>query len=124
MSDEAVTIELKAALLELLGDIRQAKDFAIEQAPDVVQQMVWYHGTMAWTCLVISVVLLSIWTLPAFAMRHVKPSGDITTRDVAWFVSAAAFLGGIVLIAIHLQVAIQATWAPKYFILNKIMAML
>ena len=51
---------LNSALLELIEGIRQTKDFAIEQAPDVIQQMLVWEFTHNLIWFIVGLVFLSV----------------------------------------------------------------
>ena len=110
--------KLKDALID---DIKSAKDFAVEQTPDVVQHMVGYHATVAWLWVAAATSVLLIY---AICVVWVMRQDDLTTEDKIWGIIAAGILPvtvSLVVIASDLPTVIKATWFVKWFIVEKIM---
>lgn len=134
MSDE-LKIEAANALAQLLKDIQSAKDFALDQAPDVIQQMVGYESTVAWAQL--ALVPLSL-ILAFIAFRSWKTVSEICRERGARYMNdeeVVPFAVGVVLslasplllilpLALSLPVAIKATFYPKWFVVEQLAKLL
>lgn len=115
--------ELKAALVSLIKDLQSAKDFTIAQAPDVVQQMVTFEATMAWIGFAAGAAAV---TGIGIGWRRWLKANEPTDLD-EWAFSGmiVAMLGifPVCMAAVCLHTAIMATFAPKWFVVTKIMEM-
>lgn len=123
-----MTTEIKDQILQkLLEYMQESKDFLIEQAPDVVQQIFRYHLYTAWVelciCLSIGVLLLSV-NLYIYLYPTLDSHGD---RDLLSFFGAyMPMIFAIPLIAMSwacMDKLMKIYLAPKYFIINLIMSM-
>ena len=72
MSTESETI-LHSALQELLETFRTAKDFAVDQAPDVIQQMLFLHTVQA--------ALLSLFLIVAAGMLYLAIATKVRDQE-------------------------------------------
>lgn len=115
--------DLQSALLGLVDDIKSAKDFAIEQAPDVVQQMVTYHATVAWIWVAVGCLLASVSLIGCLIFRHGIKDGDADLAGVGFFSALIPLLFGGAVVLFNLKFAIKATFYPKWFIVEHIMKM-
>jgi len=118
------------AIKEVMEYVRATADFAIEQAPELAQQLLMYSAASEWVKLAFG----ALWLLPVAmgvlimwseAGKH-KDSGD---ND------SGAFAGGFIvfmlcgIIFLHnsyhsILVLIKIHWAPKLFILEKLSALI
>jgi len=116
----------KQALIDLLNNLTQAKDFVLGQAPDVCQQ---YVALGRFECLVqfIVAVLLGIfaWRFPLYVARkyhenHTPHSADdIGYIMLGLFPTIGAIIGTIVLMGCAWTSA--AAWiAPKIYLIRAI----
>ena len=119
--------ELKTALLDLLKDFQNAKDFCIEQTPDIIQQMVAYEAAMAWSWIAFGVCICTgIWILTLRIVKALKKSECLDSRvngppvvfGISFFITPLILL---LFIGKNLGTAIKATWFEKWFIVEKIM---
>jgi hypothetical protein len=115
--------ELQSKLVEVLTGISegvaQAKDFAIEQLPDVAQQYIMFGMVWETTLLVIYAVLI---TLIAFGLWKLWRSDAADVETVAFI---TIFGGGtlvLLLIALVMQLKpfLLVWFAPKLYLLQGI----
>ena len=118
--------ELKQALLDLLSDIRAAKDFAVAEAPDVVQQMVMYDAVMGWSVLAASTLAYTaaMCITNSIDLRWSNHAADPAPRGALLAVVGSI---GFVLYTLPLYhffpTAISATFFPKWHIVQRIAEM-
>ena len=115
------------ALQQLLGTAIDIKNFTIEQAPDVIQEMVLYYMIISWSGVVGSAMLLTIW---GFVLKFItKPFYDnkIDTEDIVFNSLVISILPvgiAIGLFAVNINTAIMTTFAPKYFIVKELASLI
>lgn len=109
------------ALRDLYNNLAGVKAFALEQAPDVCQQMIYWQITKGAMLLALLIVVLVFFGVVAWRCCKNQESEAV---------AIAATIGGLfcaVLIPLSFfecSSAIQAIVAPKLFLLEKIAAML
>lgn len=131
MSD---TPDIKAlaaqALADLLNTVKSAKDFTIEQAPDVLRQMVTYYAVVSWVCVAISIAaMIAIGFAYAHGARRLSSAcRDLDDKAATWLfggmIAAVLGIGPICGLCANLPDAICATFAPKWFIVSKLAELL
>lgn len=115
--------ELKAALVSLIKDLQSAKDFTIAQAPDVVRQMVAFEAAIAW--MGAGVALAAIVGIGIGWRRYLKANAPADGDEWAFSGTIVALFGifPVCMACACLHTAIMATFAPKWFVVTKIMQM-
>lgn len=113
-----VTIAAKQAVLDLITKLREAGDFALAEAPEVVRQMVVYEATMAWLGAAVSLGLSAAvlyWTRRAWiALAH-------DTEERIWLIFTLFPLSlGVIAFCVDISTAIQATFFQKWFIVSRL----
>jgi hypothetical protein len=125
--------ELQSKLAEVLGGIAdgvsQAKDFAVEQLPDVAQQYIMFGMVWETAALVVSVIVfaLSVW-LTAWAVKKMMDDGTSYQQEYAAIVGGVmggfgVFVFGITSIA-QLHPFLLVWFAPKLYLLQGIAGLL
>jgi len=115
--------ELQSKLVEVLTGISegvaQAKDFAIEQLPDVAQQYIMFGMVWETSLLVIFAVLI---TLIAFGMWKIWVSDNLEFEAGAGLIVFGAFSEIALLFAFIFQLKpVLLVWfAPKLYLLQGI----
>lgn len=132
-----VTVDdtLKAKLTEYLdhleAGIKQGGDFVAKEAPDVVNQMVAYNLgiAIAWCVLALSAMIASKYMF-RWIVRQLNASKEISDNDKGFlgllsflFLVMAPLLAGTLVIANNLPTILKCWLAPKYFILEQIIAL-
>jgi hypothetical protein len=135
---------LNDSLRVLLNTFKESKDFVLEQAPDIVQQLIMYTIVERLVLVILGIIILSI--LPIILWKiYVKYNKDvidaikeIETNTAPRYVLSSAkvdpfeyvvtgvlsslFVGfpGFFLISNNLQTLLKAWIAPKIFIIEYI----
>lgn len=111
------------ALRDLYNNLAGVKQFALEQAPDVCQQMIQWEitqGVAAVTCWAVVCVGCAVFAPRAYLIEK-RDTGDGSTTlaasTVLVIISTVVMLGPAFF-------ALKAYCAPKLFLLEKIAAML
>ena len=112
--------ELQKALIELLDNIRSAKDFAIEQAPDVVQEMIMFHAITSWGGVLISVLLFVL----AYWFVKISLDDDDMPNEGACAGATVLVVAGLFFLCFNATTAIMITFTPKYFIVKHLSEMI
>lgn len=129
-----INSQTEKIILEFLQDIRSMKDFTIEQAPDVLREMVAYEATMAWIgCLPAAFIFLAWvgfiwWAIKDSAkVDRSTPEGAKTEQqnaEAGCAVTGLALVASMFFLCMYLPTAIQATFFPKWFIVEKLLDVL
>ena len=115
--------ELQSKLVEVLTGISegvsQAKDFAIEQLPDVAQQYIMFGMVWETTLLVIYAVLI---TLIAFGLWKMWRSDTCHygAVDFAIFFGGGSLVGLLIAFVNQLKPVLLVWFAPKLYLLQGI----
>lgn len=106
---------LKPLVAELLELIKNGKDFAGSQLPDVAQQILRYERVIAYMWLAVSLAILGLGIF--FLCRAIKGSDD---DYLPFFVGGAVFFGGmgLLLFFCNLSELVQMQVAPKLYLLT------
>ncbi len=111
---------LNQALKEILDAIIVTKDFVIEQAPDVVQQLLAWRFTISLVgFVVLLLIFVVIWVISFFIRKNVDDGDEIFVIAIAGFASAIPLVL-LPLVCDWLKILI----APKLFIIEYIMGMI
>jgi hypothetical protein len=114
------------ALQDLYNNLTQVKNFALEQAPDVLQQ--WVHREIVGDLFLagIGLLLMIYGSIVFFVIRNkMKKNGkDITSDDACFFgsmlLSFAPFIVGIIMTIVNVYQALLVYVAPKVFLIEQI----
>lgn len=113
--------ELNSKLLDILQSVEDLKDFTVEQAPDVAQQLVYYSIAMNVFYLLVCLVIICIGYLATFkwTIQNVYPSGEWHwSKGVSAIVSTVASVGAVFSIVESVDNLLKLAIAPKLFILE------
>ena len=129
MSDTANPVlneQARAAMSQILTDLQSMRDFTIEQAPEVIQQMVAYEATMAWAWVVLcSLVVLTIGITCRIGVKAFPCQDDpVFPYFICGVSSIVPFTVSAIVVATNLPIAIKATFFPKWFIVEKLTQLL
>lgn len=127
LSNEVIT--------ELLETVRDTKDFAVEHAPDVVQQMVMYYVIIGWSATLSFLLLTAVVVKFAHcAEKKLKLHNEKKSASGLWIDPSLPFAPWVFAIIVVLftslgithyaSIAIKATFAPKWFIVEKLMELI
>ena len=109
--------EIQSALLEILKWVKEAKVFAVDQAPDVIQQMLAYGALRAYLGMAISglsfifLIGLMVYFVREWVYEEENPGPFIT--GFAAIVAFGLFIG------FYLQYK-KIQIAPKLYVINEI----
>lgn len=128
MSDEKVKEELLKSANEVVqfvqAGLQQGADFASEQAPLVVQEILRYGLVTNWLYLLfwVSVIVCTLRNVKTW-IRHVENSCDFELEYV--YISAGIVLSliGAISITCLLPQALLVTFAPRLYLLEYIKAL-
>lgn len=110
--------ELQKALAEILNSAIDAKDFLLSEMPDVINQLLWWHGVKSGLlCLFGAVILLMVYNI---SMRiHNKIKNKYWDETVYL---AVAFIGGLVSVIATFELInldwLQILIAPKLYLIE------
>jgi hypothetical protein len=119
--NEALVAKAEEAMVGVLDTFIKAKDFAIEQAPDVIQQLlVWktcYH--VVYLVLGAAMLLSLIKMIPVCnkAWKDPKNTSDFVGVGSTLYVACIGFIGFLVFFY-HLEKLLQITLAPKIWLIE------
>jgi hypothetical protein len=113
---------MKEELLKQLVDVvEKTKDFTLEQAPDVVRQIVTYGRAMNTFCIAVSIVSVALgcWTVGKFKNREEAEYGDPSSGQIIWGIaSVALFFTAVMTFSINIQMFFMSWFTPKLFVIK------
>lgn len=106
---------LTQALSGILESIKETKDFALEHAPDVIQQVLAYKLITASFWILISAVIVSIFAITAFKTCKGEHPHD---KIFCWFIFTLCSIIPLIALVSNILIALKITLAPKVYILE------
>jgi hypothetical protein len=115
--------ELQSKLVEVLAGISegvaQAKDFAVEQLPDVAQQyimfgMVWETSLLALYATFIALIAFGIWKMWPSDTNNIDAMGFLTVFG------GFSLVGLLIAFVIQIKPVLLVWFAPKLYLLQGI----
>lgn len=122
-TDEALKAQLARYLEQLEAGVKTGGDFVAQQVPDIVHQMIVFNMAQAivYAVAAVTVMIFCQWSLRALV--RTQKNWD----DFAWSVAAGLSGSGLVVSVIvffmNVQTILKCWLAPKYYVLEQIMAM-
>jgi uncharacterized membrane protein YedE/YeeE len=105
------------ALNQILVDAASIREFAIEQAPQVVQELLKYSMFMAWLSVLVSIFVF------LFAIVGIKKSIPMVDEDYEvaiplMLLSGLMVAAGFIALCIHTTEAVKVTIAPRVWLIE------
>ena len=119
--------ELQGKLVEILtqiqGNVSQAKDFTLQQLPDIAQSYIYYGmvSSAVWTLIGLGLCYLSYF----FYKKTKEPKEDWDDDKIAeWVVSTLSGFFGTITTIVALENLLLVWFAPKVWLLKEIASFL
>ena len=114
---------LNDALRGVMETVRETKDFVLEQAPEIVQQLVTYHYIYSLCCVLAGVlfILLSVSLIGYGVFNGIKCRWDDKKCEKYLpfiIIGCIASVPGIATFFVNLPYFLKVSLAPKVFILE------
>lgn len=115
-------------LNELLLYMNETKDFILQQSPEVIQQMFLYYKINNWIGVAFGSLLSAI-ALGVFIYSWIKPVYDEPYKDLSLLTFLCRVASTVVLLICFVTTVesvdglIKLYFAPKFFIIQKILTM-
>lgn len=120
--NESIKEQAEAALQTIIQDAVSIREFAIEQAPDIIRELVWYNTFMAWASVVLcsAVFTVCLMTLISGLKEVSKPSTERREDFAEVCVVFGTCIGGVSFIGLvcTLPDAIKITFATKLWLVE------
>jgi len=114
--DDEVKQKLNDTLIGMIDNLAKTKDFVIEQAPDVIQQLLVYKFYISLVCFILGLILGVLAIYSAFRFITAKPADGIVIACSAVGFFIGSFAGSGFLLE---GTAWFKIWlAPKLFLLE------
>ena len=120
--NESIKEQAEAALQTIIQDAVSIREFAIEQAPDIIRELVWYNTFMAWASVVLCSAVFTVCLVAILAGLQEMPKYCTKPREDFADVSVvfATCIGGVSFIGLvcTLPDAIKITFATKLWLVE------
>lgn len=117
----------KQALIDLLNNLTQAKEFVLAQAPDICQQYVALGRAECILSFIGAIIAaLLVWRIPLFVVKKYKEGNydEYSAADVLYFFGGAVPTGvciaGTITLGLHSWTTFAAWIAPKIYLIRAI----
>ena len=109
---------LDQALLEFLNTVKEAKDFSVEHAPELVHQILTYKMCEGYCLLILGLIALIIAFLGVAAFVYFEKKPIVQGSIFAFFAMLIGFSVGICTLCYAIPALIKIHTAPSLFILE------
>jgi len=114
--DDEIKQKLNDTLIGMIDDLAKTKDFVIEQAPDIIQQLLVYKFSVSLVCFILGLMLGVLAIYSVFRFIAAKTDDGITRAYSVLGLFIGAFAGSGFLLE---GTAWFKIWlAPKLFLLE------
>lgn len=117
---------------KILKGVEQGVGYAAEEIPEVLTQYVTYHAVYAWLWVVIGLVVIVFNRRMRSSLFKLKKSDDSETRlesveeqlgsdAVGFYIFTVivSYIVGIIMVLVNISTAIQATFFPKLYLVER-----